>query len=103
MAITQPRRVVGEAAFAAPGELQTGGHGGAQRLAVLPGVDEGRVDVAREVVPVCALGGDLGVEAFVEDFGVEKDGFAGLFRWIGVLDMVSGRGLQGGGGALTSL
>lgn len=41
MAITQPRRAVGEAAFAAPGELQTGGHGGAQRLAVLPGVDEG--------------------------------------------------------------
>lgn len=59
--------------------MQAVGDGGTESLAVFVGIDGGGVGVVGEVVPVCAVGGELWVDAFFEDFAVEEDGFVGLF------------------------
>ena len=78
-ALTESGGVVGEASVIAPGELQTGGHGGTQGLAVFVGVDGGRVHVAGQIVPVASFRGEFGVQSFAVDVGVEEDCFAVLF------------------------
>lgn len=72
------RRLVRVASSSAEGELRALRRCCAQRLAVFVGVDGDGMFFGGEVVPIGAVGGEFGVDAFFEDVAVKKEGFAGL-------------------------
>lgn len=76
--MSQLGRLIRIAATRPERELQTVRGRRAEGLAVLVGVDGGGVFFSREVVPVGAVGGEFGVDAFLEDVAVEEEGFAAL-------------------------